>query len=68
MKRDFLDSKTIDFEIITFQIRLQCIQATAIAQQFTYGVVREGVIAENFPQISAKFPQNFRTLSWRNKT
>ena len=32
-------------------------------QQFTYGVVREGVIAENFPLISAKFPQNFRKLS-----
>ena len=26
-------------------------------QQFNYGVVREGVIAESFPQISAKFPQ-----------
>ena len=32
-------------------------------QQFTYGVVREGVIAENFPQISAKFPQTFRRIS-----
>ena len=44
-------------------------------QQLTYGVVREGVIAENFPQFSAKFPQTFhrisapfRSLSWRNKT
>ena len=41
------------------------------AQQFTYGVVREGVIAENFPQyfrrISAPFPgaikRSFRELS-----
>ena len=32
-------------------------------QQLTYGVVREGVIAENFPQISAKFPQTFRRIS-----
>ena len=32
-------------------------------EQFTYGVVREGVIAENFPQISAKLPQTFRRLS-----
>ena len=32
-------------------------------RQFTYGVVREGVIAENFPQISAKFPQTFRRIS-----
>ena len=31
------------------------------SQQFTYGVVREGVIAEMYPQISALFPQNFRT-------
>ena len=30
-----------------------------LVQQFTCGVVREGVIAENFPQIST----NFRTLS-----
>ena len=41
-------------------------------QQLTYGVVREGVIAEKFPEnfreISANFPQNFRTLSWRNET
>ena len=36
---------------------------SSMDQQFTYGVVREGVIAENFPQISAKFPRNFRTLS-----
>ena len=27
------------------------------------GVVREGVIAENFPQISVKFPQTFRRIS-----
>ena len=40
----------------------------ASPQQFTYGVVQEGVIAENVPQISAKFAQTFRTLSWRNKT
>ena len=33
------------------------------SQQFTYGVVREGVTAENFPQISAKFPQTFRRIS-----
>ena len=32
-------------------------------QQLTYGVVREGVIAENFRQISAKFPQTFRRIS-----
>ena len=35
-------------------------------QQFTYGVVREGVIAEDFPQISAKFPQNFRKNPFAN--
>ena len=35
----------------------------AQSQQFTYGLVREGVIAENFPQISANFPQNFLTQS-----
>ena len=34
-----------------------------VPQQFTYGVVREGVIAENFPQISAKCPQTFRRIS-----
>ena len=28
-------------------------------QQFTYGVLRKGVIAESFLQISAKFPQAF---------
>ena len=39
-----------------------------VLQQFAYGVVREGVIAEKFPQISAKFLQNFCTLSWRNST
>ena len=33
------------------------------SQQLTYGVIREGVIAENFPQISAKFPQTFRRIS-----
>ena len=32
-------------------------------QQFTYGVVREGVIAENIPQISAKFLQTFRRIT-----
>ena len=32
-------------------------------QQYTYGVVREGVIAEIFPQISVKFPQTFRRIS-----
>ena len=32
-------------------------------QQFTYGVVREGVIAETLLQISAKFPQTFRRIS-----
>ena len=41
-------------------------------QQFTFGVVREGVIAEkcsaNFGEISANFPQDLRALSWRNKT
>ena len=31
----------------------------AISQQFTYGVVWEGVIAENVRQISTKFPQAF---------
>ena len=42
------------------------------SQQFTYGAVREGIIAENLPQISAEFPDtikrifycaNFRDLS-----
>ena len=42
-------------------------QQTWICEQFTYGVVREGVIAENFLRISANFPQNFCTLSWHNK-
>ena len=32
-------------------------------QQFTYGVVREGVIAEKFLLISEKFPQTFRRIS-----
>ena len=33
-------------------------------QQFThFGVVREVVIAEHFPQMSAKFPQTFRRIS-----
>ena len=32
-------------------------------QQFTYGVVWEGVIAEDFTQISAKFPQTYRRIS-----
>ena len=32
-------------------------------QQFVYGVVREGVIAEHFPQISAKYPETFRRIS-----
>ena len=39
-----------------------------LIQQFTYGVVQEGVIAEKFPHLSAKFLQNFRTLSRRNAT
>ena len=34
-----------------------------ISQHYTYGIVREGVIAENFPQISVKFPQTFRRIS-----
>ena len=28
-----------------------------LCRQFTYGIVREGVIAEIFPKMSAKFPQ-----------
>ena len=32
-------------------------------QQFTYGVIREGVIADNFLLISEKFPQTFRRIS-----
>ena len=37
--------------------------SSEVNQQFTYGVVREGVIAEHFPQISAKFPQTFCRIS-----
>ena len=33
------------------------------SQRFTYRVVREGVIAEKCPQMSANFPQNFRKPS-----
>ena len=47
---------------------MQSSNSIAFSQHLTCGVVREGVIAENFPQISANFPQNFRTLSWRNET
>ena len=36
---------------------------TGCTAQFTSGVVGEGVIAENIPQISAKFPQTFRRIS-----
>ena len=37
-------------------------RSVLLFQQFTYGVVREGVIAENIPQLFAKIPQTFRTL------
>ena len=44
-------------------VSASCCQHADKFQQFTYGVVREGVIAENFPRVSAKFPQTFRRIS-----
>ena len=36
---------------------------SGLNQQFTYGVIREGVIAEKLPQIFAQIPQTFCRIS-----
>ena len=62
------DTKTRDGRTRNFhgKYRNKCPPAPKFrtpSQQFTYGVVREGFIAENFPRNSANFPQNFRRIS-----
>ena len=44
-----------------FQKERRKVRRSALSQQFTCGVVREGLIAEHFPRISAEFRNPFLT-------
>ena len=45
-----------------------CSRFAAIHLSYSMGSFGKGPLQKIFREFSAKFPQNFRTLSWRNKT